>query len=323
MIRRSTAVLTAALLLSCDTVTYVDTETQLLLRVEVSEDDTRSQATALRVAVATLDGERWVEVPPLKLDAARLRWPVEVPVFPRRDEAQGGRLVEMVVDLLRDEKSLAQTRVLARYVRGERRVVEAVLYVCASEGGVCERDACHGSECLVCDVAQRCVPTPTREAGSDDLLDGGSEDPSALGDAAQPLDGSTASLPDSGPRPCTGASCRDAGREGGAEGDGGAGSGDDDGAAPEDDASAGSDADVALDGMVTLPEAGTLTCPASTVCNQSLKAFIGAYVGSGLSTCTEPNAAFPASCSSEGTPCAVSGARGTCQNGFCIVPCTE
>ena len=76
------------------------------------------------------------------------------------------------------------------------------------------------------------------------------------------------------------------------------------------------------DATITLPEAGTLKCPAGYMCSTSLGALFP-----GISACVKEggDGLFPDSCTTPNGACKTGTASGTCQNvlvgNFCITPC--
>ncbi len=147
------------LIAGCSKVETVTAPTEILLRINNTDDQLRASMTALRVTLSVQQGGTWQARPPLALPSKNLKWPVDIPITPSPG-AKLDRQLEVVVDALAGEKVLAQTRATVVFVENEHRLLEVYLYVCPGhtpdEGPVCAPDGCTGDACKVCSPTGTC-----------------------------------------------------------------------------------------------------------------------------------------------------------------------
>jgi hypothetical protein len=182
--------------------------TQIMLRVYSGELGLTQQLSQLRVSVALAEGSGFRAAVSKRFERAALRWPVDVPVLPHQPE-DAFKQFEVVVEALDGARVLAQTRAIASFVPGEKRLLDLTLYSCPDTGsGVsCASSACSGMACDVCTAERACAPViPLRpsdlrpfdgQVGGDDARDAS---PDASPDASLDswLDAGEAGAPDSG-----------------------------------------------------------------------------------------------------------------------------
>src|SRR5882672_8835040 len=113
----------ALLIASCQKTNTVVAPTEVLLRVNNTDDVLRANMTGLRVTLAVQEGAAWVARPPLELKSKNLKWPVDIPITPSAATSVGKQL-ELVVDALAGQSVLAQTRARVNFVKNERRLLD-------------------------------------------------------------------------------------------------------------------------------------------------------------------------------------------------------
>jgi len=133
--------------------------TQVMLSVDTNPT-LRSELTALRFSLALREGDTWVSNEAdvtLPRDVLK-RWPVDIPVLPRRREDEYKQF-EVVVDALAGERVLAQTRRITRFLPGELGELELSIEACpeATASAVCAEEGCRGLACKVCASSGQCV----------------------------------------------------------------------------------------------------------------------------------------------------------------------
>jgi len=163
--RRALAAFLALLgVASCGGTDYTATKTQIMVTVAIPDTALRAQTSQLRVSVSTQRGALWKEEPAITLDASVLRWPVQIPVYPRK-ASETSYPIEVVVEALAAQGRLAQARVLTHYEPGARGSLPVALFTCAGPDPVCQLEACHGDACRVCSPTGTCAvvggETPT------------------------------------------------------------------------------------------------------------------------------------------------------------------
>jgi hypothetical protein len=150
---------------ACESKQVVDSPTQVTLHITSSDATLLAQLTQLHVAAAAYEGAGWRDPVANLFDAAALRWPVDVPIFPR-NKSESSKQFEVVVEALHDGTVFAQARVIAAFKPGRHVVLEVALFRCPepNAGAVCAAAGCHGQECMVCAATGTCVPTPVLTA---------------------------------------------------------------------------------------------------------------------------------------------------------------
>jgi hypothetical protein len=146
---------------SCRSTGTVTAPTEILLRINNTDDTLQANMTGMRVTLSVQQGDSWHPRSPLRLSSKGLRWPVDIPITPSTSASVGNQL-ELVVDALAGEKVVAQTRAIASFVKNERRLLEVYLYACPGhtldEGPVCAHAGCQAAACEVCSPAGICEP---------------------------------------------------------------------------------------------------------------------------------------------------------------------
>lgn len=155
----SFAALCLLCLAACENTRTVDAPTQVTVRVTSTDDELRSSLTQLRVSAALRDGDGWRSPAVNHFPRQGLKWPVDVPVFPRT-AADSSKQFEVVVEALLNDVVLAEARAVTSFAPGRRLVLELLLFRCPGRepGEVCASQGCRGTECMVCDPSGACVP---------------------------------------------------------------------------------------------------------------------------------------------------------------------
>jgi hypothetical protein len=131
--------------------------TQITLRLYASPS-VQAQTLELRVRLANLEGERFVESFRGYFPRNKLRWPMDIPVLPDAKTAHNGKFEVIVEALGESRRVLVDARVITSFVPGQQKLLELVLAPCGERAlyEPCELDAeCHGFECSTCDHRAR------------------------------------------------------------------------------------------------------------------------------------------------------------------------
>ena len=112
----------------------VATPTQVMVRIETSDAALLAQMTYLRMSVSLFEANGWKTPVQSAFPMEGLRWPVEIPVFPRKP-SDAGKSFEVVVDALAGPTVLAQARAVTGFVAGQRVTLTLSLFGCTGAGG--------------------------------------------------------------------------------------------------------------------------------------------------------------------------------------------
>lgn len=185
---------------ACTKSDVVDTPTQVTVRVSTSDSALLQAMTELRVSASLRESEgTWRASVTNVFPAAKLKWPVDVPVFPR-NPGDASKQFEVVVEALQDARVLAQARAVTTFAPNRHVLLGMPLFLCPGHepGFVCASD-CRGSDCTVCTEAGTCVQVSQVDADSlPDLRPPGGELDASMSavtpepDATRPLDGMAA-----------------------------------------------------------------------------------------------------------------------------------
>jgi cysteine-rich repeat protein len=158
---RAVALLGLIVLSSCSP-EIKDSPTQIMLRVDSSNSELKKSFTDLQVSLARRDGDHWEQGSKLKLSRTNVddRWPVDLPVVPRTT-ADEIKQFQVVLELMKGNKLLAQSRVVTTFLPDSRRVLEVWIETCPGHdpGFVCAEADCVGEQCEVCSPSDgACIP---------------------------------------------------------------------------------------------------------------------------------------------------------------------
>jgi EGF-like domain len=142
--------------MGCSEARTAATKTQVTLRIQVQGAALLEKMTHVRVSLLRKDAQ-WVAAGSATIPIERIRWPLDVPIFPRAEDSIS-KPFEAIVDALAGDERLAQTRAISSYVPNSLRVLEVWLHACPEheQGFVCAADDCHGQECEICAVDGSC-----------------------------------------------------------------------------------------------------------------------------------------------------------------------
>jgi hypothetical protein len=154
----------------------VTAPTELLLRINNTDDTLRAHMTELGVTLLEQAGSTWTARPSLELASKDLKWPVDIPITPVSSGSAERKLL-FVVDALAAGNVLAEARATAQFAINARRMIEMSLYICPGhdeqEGFLCSPAGCKGATCEICALDGTCVPTPEAILLEPLNLDGG------------------------------------------------------------------------------------------------------------------------------------------------------
>jgi hypothetical protein len=213
-------------LLACSTTEYATAPTQVLLQLSCTDPVLLQRTQVLRIAVSTLEEGQWKPREPVMLDAAALRWPLDVPIFSRRG-GDPSRVFQVVVQALADGIVQAETRAVSRFTPDKHKLLKRELFACPNHalGFVCAAADCNGEMCTTCNKAGTCDQVGLEQELEDAPTspDGAflSDAAAATSDSGAGFGGDAASSPDAatqgGVDASAGGGGRDAAVAGGAE----------------------------------------------------------------------------------------------------------
>ncbi|HEX5657935.1 MAG TPA: DUF1566 domain-containing protein [Polyangiales bacterium] len=138
-------------------------ETQITLTVN-ADDTLRAKLDNLRATLFVNEGGSWTQRSSVDVPEARLRWPLDIPIVARPDDASAQ--IEVLVEAYANAQRLAQARVVTRFTRDRVTFTSTQLFECSR---LCAEDSCHGESCAVCSASGECIavaPAETQDAGT-------------------------------------------------------------------------------------------------------------------------------------------------------------
>lgn len=154
----------SAWLTGCASERTVVTPTQVMLRIQSTDEALTEQITRLRVSASLSDGSGYRAPVTTVVDARAARWPIDIPVFPRKPGDERKRF-DVLVEALKGELVLAQARALTSFIANKHAELTIELFSCPDQepGFVCSPASCRGEACLICDRNGACVPVGAQE----------------------------------------------------------------------------------------------------------------------------------------------------------------
>ncbi len=153
---RVLACLLLALLVACEQ-DAPTTLTQVTVRISTADAALQSMITELRVraSLRQADGS-WRRPVHNRFPAAKLPWPVDVPVVPRT-AGESSAQFEVVAEAVQGDVVVAEARAITWFAPNRYSVLELRLAACPGKDGgfVCSL-GCQGYECDVCSAAGTC-----------------------------------------------------------------------------------------------------------------------------------------------------------------------
>jgi hypothetical protein len=162
------------------------TLTQVTARIVLDDESLRSVMTELRVRATLRLGEAsWRKPAVNTFPAARLSWPVEIPIFPRSVNESAGQF-EIVAEALEGQQLIAEARVITSFLPNKYVRIDLRLRACPGASPVCDSD-CVGVGCSVCAASGICEQVAIVPPGSLQEIPRGSGDGSDAA-ASPPFD---------------------------------------------------------------------------------------------------------------------------------------
>jgi cysteine-rich repeat protein len=161
LVRSAVALLSLSLVGSCSP-EIKDAPTQIMVRVDSSNSQLKASFSELRVSLARREGDHWEQGSQQTLSSKIIkgRWPIDLPVVPR-SPGDDFKQFQVVLDLMKGGKLLAQNRAVTTFLPNERKMLELWIEACPGHdaGFVCAESDCEGAACEVCNPADgTCIP---------------------------------------------------------------------------------------------------------------------------------------------------------------------
>jgi hypothetical protein len=155
LVRSAVALLSLSLVGSCSP-EIKDSPTQIMVRVDSSNSQLKASFSELRVSLARREGDHWEQGSQQTLSSKIIkgRWPIDLPVVPR-SPGDDFKQFQVVLDLMKGGKLLAQNRAVTTFLPNERKMLELWIEACPGHdaGFVCAESDCEGAACEVCNPA--------------------------------------------------------------------------------------------------------------------------------------------------------------------------